>query len=360
MDGRTRSTPDTTSHFEVRGTQAPGGHGIRHRPRHRRQRPPPLPTSPGEKRRCQAFEGRRCGSNAPRQTRSAFHPAAPSTVPATSIQVLQANIGSILSCLDELRLRLDETRPDIVLIQEAQLHEASAIKFPGYHPIIRQCQTPRSGDAPCGGGLLTLICSDRLDLSFSVLPEYSLSTDTTTELQHLRLHIATFSGHQAVDITKVFIPSIHGSADNHQTQLFDSECTFARAIAAAQEDPACVRLLIAGNFNAHAPEWDIGSIGDRRGEDLADFLLFGEDRNYFEVLNDGLGTYHTSTCDTAPDVSFLCGGKRAHHWHRLPPLGGCHHDAITYCIDVTPDATPLQHLPRWEAKKTGISWQKVE
>ena len=111
-------------------------------------------------------------------------------------------------------------------------------------------------------------------------------------------------------------------------------------------------LLIAGDANTHAEEWDALSKEDSIGGDTVDFL----DDNTFIVANDGRPTYHAgffpdinkggggTKGETASDVTFFHSDASLSisNWKHIHPIRKCHHDVLSYTIDIRDCVNPLR------------------
>lgn len=268
----------------------------------------------------------------------------------------QLNIGSLVPHLAELQLRLDQERPDIVLLEETNLQPPFLSKFCNYHPLHEARTEPRQkGKKLRGGGVSTLVRSDRLDLSFLGLAKYKIEPDKTTEFQRVRCFVQTKQGkHVTVDILHLYIPPIHGGSEDTRVQLFNPDRVFRPAIEEQARLSDSVGLLVAGDVNAHSMSWDAIAKEDDLGVNINDYL----EEHPFIVYNSGLPTFHQAGIRSAPDVTFFCGSASIQKWGRLPAIGRTHHDLLHYDL-ISTDAL-LRTNPRRRPHKTSISWRKVQ
>jgi hypothetical protein len=217
---------------------------------------------------------------------------------------------------------------------------------------------------------MILVTTAYENLSFEVLPPITIPNDNTTETIRVRLHIDYDGKQLSFDIMNVYIPPIHGTSNGIESRIqnFSATNTFTPAYS-DYENNNSMGLLIAGDVNAHAWEWDCNNDDDAIGGDIMNFM----DDYGFKVLNDSLPTYHAHfnqhnnnddnelKGETAPDVTFLhsVDGICASDWKRDNPIGKCHHDVLSYQIDIKDCINPL-HRRASTRNKTSISWSKVD
>lgn len=103
------------------------------------------------------------------------------------IRILQFNCGSLMANSHEIRSRLMEQRPDIMLIQETNLQREKIINE---YVITRKDRIlPRNlQEKPRGGGLMILINKERKNLTFEEL-ELTTTDDDTTKQYRARIFI---------------------------------------------------------------------------------------------------------------------------------------------------------------------------
>ena len=283
------------------------------------------------------------------------------------IGVLQFNCGSLSANLHEIKSRLSQQRPALVLMEETNLNSGKAVKLDGYTVVKEDRATPRCTDGPIrGGGVLIAISTEYENLSFEKLPLLDLGGDNTTETVRIRLFIKR-GGKKFVslDVLNIYIPPIHGGAEDSREQRFDATRTFAPAFEDYQNNNSH-GLLIAGDVNGHAWEWDAFSNEDAIGSGIMDFM----DDNGFVVANDSLPTYHSFIHqrsdgvegETAPDVTFLHSDTSLSikKWQHQNPIGRCHHDVISYEIDLRDCINPLRPKRPCNTRRTSIAWSKVD
>ena len=133
-------------------------------------------------------------------------------------------------------------------------------------------------------------------LKFETLPIISNDNDNTTETCRARLYINVNNKIFKIDVLNIYIPPIYNKDKNDdRIQNFSSNETFNPVIQDYKANKSN-GILIAGDINAHAWEWDASSSDDIIGDDIMNFL----DSNEFVVANDSGPTYysHISSNDT--------------------------------------------------------------
>ena len=184
------------------------------------------------------------------------------------------NAGSVYSNLEEIRKRVSSEHPDVVLIQETQqLPAGTTVKISGYSLLNRARKTPRNGENIRGGGVAILVTSSRSDLIFWELERPQLDPDVTTEIVADRVYLNPVAGKRSLDIVNIYIPPIHAGSDDHHQQFFSADRTLFPFLKGVQSEDDSLGLIVAGDINAHALEWDIYSLEDRIGTDIVDFLV---------------------------------------------------------------------------------------
>lgn len=287
------------------------------------------------------------------------------------ISVLQFNCGSIPANLHEIRSRLVQQRPDLILIQETNLQPGKVVKFEGYVAARVDRSTPRRSNKKLrGGGVMILVSTAYDNLSFEILPPIKPNNDDTTETVRIRLSCDRHGKIVSVDVLNIYIiPPIHKHDEDEREQHFGAANTFTPAFNEYERNNSQSQgLLIAGDVNAHAWEWDAISNEDDIGGDIMNFM----DDYGFVVANDSLPTYHSSlhqhqTADgmegeTAPDVTFLHSESSLSNsnWRHQNPIGKQHHDVIYYEIDLRDCIDPLHPRRQRQLHKTSVSWSKVD
>ena len=157
------------------------------------------------------------------------------------LNILQYNIDSLSSKLEELKLLLKEENIDVFLIQETKLITTDKLpNVPGY-TVLRQDRTQRIGNEDNrGGGLITGIRHDtpykEVNLDIRKAP------DKHTECMTVEIPIAP---HKKLRLTNVYIPPSNTSTGN-----VDESSTSTENWPSKNHD------LILGDFNAHSLLWD--------------------------------------------------------------------------------------------------------
>ncbi len=169
------------------------------------------------------------------------------------IDVLQFNCGSLSANLHEIRSRLSQLDPDLVLIQETNLNTEKIIKFGNYTVIRKDRQQPRRNNTPTqGGGLIILIKNSSKTLTFEVLPSTQSTSDTTTETLRVWLYIIHGRKQITIDVANIYIPPLHKNKNmgDERHQNFKALYTFDQILSDYKRMNSD-GLLISGDFNAH-------------------------------------------------------------------------------------------------------------
>ena len=266
-----------------------------------------------------------------------------------TIHVLQANIQSVLCNLDELRSRIYQENPDVVLLQEDWLPERFGSRIWGYDWFHRARKMPRSTDEPRGGGVSILVRRFDDRIACEPLPDLISPTDST-EVLAVKLHFLNPAGPMEIYVINVYRPQV---LNDNRTQEFDLENMLAPILAADQD----ASIMLCGDANMHSRLWDSYGKEDKLGKDAAFFLS----ENNFQVWNTGEPTFITKKARTAPDITCSHGDISVHNRQLEAPFGKCHHQVLSY--DVIPDfvdprLTSNDNSDSW--CHTKISWSKVD
>jgi hypothetical protein len=104
---------------------------------------------------------------------------------ACCFHVMQFNGCSFIANLTEIKSRVIQEQPTLIIVQEDWLDEIFSCKIPGYDWIHRARTTGRSTQSIRGGGVSILIRNDPR-ISFKRL-YFDLGDDVTTETVYTRL-----------------------------------------------------------------------------------------------------------------------------------------------------------------------------
>ena len=122
-----------------------------------------------------------------------------------TIHVLQFNACSVIANLTEIKSRIFQEQPQLVLIQEDWLDDSFGCKIPNYNWIHCSCKIKHTSEKIQGGGVSILVKNDPL-LSFerSSLP---LCEDfTTIDITAVRLYYHNPTGLIINDIANIHHP----------------------------------------------------------------------------------------------------------------------------------------------------------
>jgi len=261
--------------------------------------------------------------------------------------------------LNEIRSRILQEQPDLVLIQEDWLRDDFGFSIPGYHWFNRPRTQRRSHSEkePRGGGVSILTRAASAIASCERLPDPVLGMDLTTEIIHLRIHFQNPGGMLVLDVINMYRPPIGGPnsgdirVDNFDIQRLST--IIANHDALIDYDNKAI--LFCGDFNAHSKLWDNKSPQDRAGRDIATFLQ----QHHFTVANDGAPTYRRHHAATAVDVTSCCGEVTIENWRRADPIGKSHHYVLSFDLVSNfgrPFFYEVHSLPKQQTKP---SWKKV-
>ena len=284
---------------------------------------------------------------------------------SSRLHCLQFNACSISKNLVEIKSRIFEESPDLILVQEDWImSDTVSFSIPGYTWIHKARSQARqaNGTLNSGGGVSILVrCNNFLKAEF--LPDVDLSPDTTTESIRLRLHWTNPGGLSVLDIINVYKPPISSSSKDIRVDNFDptSFDLAVNDVAARFDDSfatAGTAVLFAGDFNAHHSLWDYQSKADKHGRALAKFF-----ESDFTIANDGNPTYHAKESKSAIDITAFKGQIVIEGWHHSQPIGLSHHDVLVFDI-VALEAEPLTLHALDDSpdsiKYSGIAWGKVD
>ena len=223
------------------------------------------------------------------------------------LRIFQWNADSIALKIPELESFLLAHRVDICLLQESKLRPGrSTPRLNGYTVVRRDRRPSRSGEAPRGGGLLTII---REDVAYREVD--MVRDDPSSSLETLAVEVVTGDG-SSLSILNIYCPPIRTLPGESRTAGFDPSVL-----------PSGRRVVIGGDVNAHSPLWDDNQPSDEMGEALEQWLLEKE----MGVLNDGSPTRvnRGTGGGSAPDLtivhSSLVGSAR---WEVADSFGSDH------------------------------------
>ena len=145
--------------------------------------------------------------------------------------MLQFNLGLVPANIHEIRSRLEEQRPDLVLIQESNLKQEQHVKFNDYKVIRTDRITPRNSKKKIrGGGVLILINKHNKQFKFEELKPIHPINDNITEIKRVRLYIEEDKKVFAINVLNIYIPLMHkGDKNDERTQNFNKSLSLESA-----------------------------------------------------------------------------------------------------------------------------------
>ena len=154
----------------------------------------------------------------------------------------------------------------------------------------------------------------------------------------------------------IYVPPIHRGSNDSRRQLFSADRTFLPFLQGVESAADSIGLIVAGDINAHALEWDIYSHEDGIGLDIIDFL----DGNGFTVWNDGLPTYHVAILVLLRTLRSRLVIWRYKTGHTNLLLANAITTPYRMRSTLTQSAAPFLHRRRTNVYRTSISWRKVD
>ena len=112
-----------------------------------------------------------------------------------TITIIQININGLTTKIHELKNLTDNTKIDIITIQETKLKPTHRTPYLKDYTAIRTDRTYKNG-----GGLMTYI---KNDIIFTELKTPHTTNNKLTELQHIKIHLAN---HKHLNIFNIYIP----------------------------------------------------------------------------------------------------------------------------------------------------------
>ena len=133
------------------------------------------------------------------------------------ISVLQFISGSVLANIHKIRSRLEEQRPDLVLIQESNLKKEQYVKFNEYNAIRTNRITPRNSKKKIREEeVLILINNYNKKLKFKELNPLQTNNNNTIEIARVRLYIEEDKKAFVIDILNICILLMHKKDKNKE------------------------------------------------------------------------------------------------------------------------------------------------
>ena len=258
------------------------------------------------------------------------------------MNILQYNIDTVSSKLEELKLLLKEEDIDVFLLQETKMIDSDKKpKIPGYSVLISNRTQTRGNEENRGGGLMIGIRHDtpykEIDLKIGKNP------DNHTESMSIEIPTAP---HKKLRLTNVYIPPANTSTGNVNENLTKTD-----------NWPSTSSDMILGDFNAHSLLWDENTRNgtpDTRGTKIENWLAETE----MACMNTGIPTYfnRSTARQSAPDISFDHSSLLDKvEWKTLDQLGSDHKPVV---ISYEDQMTKVNNKPKYKWKLTSADWEK--
>ena len=198
------------------------------------------------------------------------------------LTIIQLNANGVRNKMQELKILADESKTDIITIQESKLTETNRTPQLEGYSTVRQ---DRKADK--GGGLITFIS---LELEYT-----NLAIPTFNKL-NIEVQIIRLSGKKTkYHIANIYIPPRNQNAnaeeeDEDISKLFDNLSKYEN-------------LIITGDFNAHSEMWH-STHSDHRGKIIHDIISNSD----LETINEDSPTRLSrgqNQKNTSPDITIL-------------------------------------------------------
>jgi hypothetical protein len=211
------------------------------------------------------------------------HTPITTTTKDTELTIIQININGISNKHEELTLLAQNTKADIITVQETKLTDKNKTPHIQNYTSVR-----RDRNYNKGGGLLTYINNN---ISFSEAPIPQTINAHNTELQIIKLHL---SPSKHIRIANIYIPPRDTTNPHHITEDRDiTQCI--------QHITQLDNTIITGDINAHSLAWHCPA-NDHRGDIITDLIT----NSSHIVLNEDTPTrlpHAKNQQPTSPDIS---------------------------------------------------------
>ena len=200
-----------------------------------------------------------------------------------TIKIIQININGLTTKIHELKNLTDNTKIDIITIQETKLKSTHRTPYLKDYTAIRTDRTFKNG-----GGLMTYI---KNDIIFTELKTPHTTNHKLTELQHIKIHLAN---HKHLNIFNIYIPPGDTTNPDHSNSQEDITNCMTHILNTNN-------TILTGDFNAHHTLWHSPTT-DNRGTLIADLI----NRSNQIVLNTNTPTRIPTNRNqqaTSPDIS---------------------------------------------------------
>ena len=170
-----------------------------------------------------------------------------------TITIIQININGLTTKIHELKNLTDNTKIDIITIQETKLKPTHRTPYLKDYMAIRTDRTYKNG-----GGLMTYI---KNDIIFTELKTPHTTNNKLTELQHIKIHLAN---HKHLNIFNIYIPPRDTTNPDHSNSQEDITNCMTHILNTNN-------TILTGDFNAHHTLWHSPTT-DNRGTLIADLI----------------------------------------------------------------------------------------
>ena len=170
-----------------------------------------------------------------------------------TITIIQININGLTTKIHELKNLTDNTKIDIITIQETKLKPTHRTPYLKDYTAIRTHRTYKNG-----GGLMTYI---KNDIIFTELKTPHTTNHKLTELQHIKIHLAN---HKHLNIFNIYIPPRDTTNPDHSNSQEDITNCMTHILNTNN-------TILTGDFNAHHTLWHSPTT-DNRGTLIANLI----------------------------------------------------------------------------------------
>ena len=170
-----------------------------------------------------------------------------------TITIIQININGLTTKIHELKNLTDNTKIDIITIQETKLKPTHRTPYLKDYTAIRTDRNYKNG-----GGLMTYI---KNDIIFTELKTLHTTNNKLTELQHIKIHLAN---HKHLNIFNIYIPPRDTTNPDHSNSQEDITNCMTHILNTNN-------TILTGDFNAHHTLWHSPTT-DNRGTLIADLI----------------------------------------------------------------------------------------
>ena len=295
----------------------------------------------------------------------------PTKAKEDTIKILQLNIDSLLSKMDELKEFIERHDIDVFVLQETKMIKTDKMpQIPGYSIERLDRHQPKGKEKNRGGGLVTGV---KLRLGKKRLVKFSIRGKEDCLTEGLTIEIPT-KGKEKIRVTNVYVPPANAEASMRSRQeargrgrirgrsegrrAVGRDMSLRSNLFDVRRWPTKEFDIILGDTNAHSLLWDDSwdkPEADERGRVLENWCATYN----MAAINDGKGTRRSRNAegkDTAPDQAFVHASKMDRFtWEVVDELPSDHKPIIITYRDQFPT---INNKPtyKWNLKKA--DWEK--